>query len=93
MTATITAGDRKIKVGPTKLLINNEWVDATSHRTFESIDPATGDVVAHIAEADEADVDKAVKAARKAFEGPWSRLSAAEQKADASLTTSASSLA
>src|SRR5689334_14080398 len=79
MSATMTAGDRKIKIGPTKLLINNEWVDAASHRTFESIDPTSGDVIAHIAESDEADVNKAVIAARRAFEGPWSKLSATQR--------------
>jgi len=54
--------------GPTKLLINNEWVDAVSGKTFETVNPATGEVIAHVAEADKADVDKAVAAAKKAWQ-------------------------
>ena len=57
---------------PKRLLIGGEWVDAASGKTFPSIDPATGDTIAEVAEADAADVDRAVKAAREAFEkGPW----------------------
>ena len=51
----------------TKILINNKWVDSVSGKTFETINPATGEVIASVAEADAADVDLAVKAARKAF--------------------------
>jgi acyl-CoA reductase-like NAD-dependent aldehyde dehydrogenase len=59
------------------LFIDNEFVDARSGKTFESINPATEQVVTLAAEADKADVDEAVKAARTAFEdGPWSRTSA-----------------
>jgi aldehyde dehydrogenase (NAD+) len=54
--------------GQTKLLINNEWVDAVSGKTFPTINPADGTVITHVAEADKADVDKAVKAARVAFQ-------------------------
>jgi aldehyde dehydrogenase (NAD+) len=54
--------------GPTKLLINNEWVDAVSGKTFPAYNPSTGEVIAHVAEADKADVDKAVVAARRAFQ-------------------------
>jgi aldehyde dehydrogenase (NAD+) len=64
--------------GPTKLLINNEWVDSVSGKTFHTINPATGDVIAHVAEADKADVDKAVKAARKAFQ-TWRNVNPAER--------------
>jgi aldehyde dehydrogenase (NAD+) len=56
---------------PKKLLINGEWVDALSGKTFETINPATGEVLAHVAEADAADVDRAVKAARAAFGHRW----------------------
>ncbi len=77
-TATMPVSDRKIKIGATKLLINNEWVGAESGRTFESIDPTNGEVICHVAEADEADVHKAVKAARAAFEpgSKWRKMSA-----------------
>jgi len=54
--------------GPTGLFINNEFVDAVDGRTFETINPVTEKVLANVARADKADVDKAVAAARKAFE-------------------------
>ncbi|HTU44764.1 MAG TPA: aldehyde dehydrogenase family protein [Bryobacteraceae bacterium] len=65
----------------TKILIGNRWVDSVSGKTFETINPATGEVLANVAEADAADVDLAVKAARKAFhtKAPWRRMSAAER--------------
>src|SRR5260370_13182656 len=57
------------------LLIGNEWVPARSGKTFETINPATGKVLATVAERDAADVDEAVRVARSAFEeGPWSRM-------------------
>jgi len=63
-----------------KLLIDGDWKDAVSGRTFATINPADESVVAHVAEADAADVDVAVAAARRAYEeGPWSRMSAAER--------------
>ncbi len=65
----------------TKILIDNKWVDSISGKTFETINPATGDVIASVAEADAPDVDLAVKAARKAFhaKAPWRRMSASER--------------
>jgi aldehyde dehydrogenase (NAD+) len=78
--ATTTIAPQDVKIGPTKLLINNEWVDAESGKTFESINPATGEAICSLAEGDEADVNKAVKAARKAVEsGPWHDISAAQR--------------
>jgi phenylacetaldehyde dehydrogenase len=63
-----------------KLLINGELVDAVSGKSFPVYDPSTGQVMAHVAEADAVDVDKAVKAARKAFdEGPWPRMTPSER--------------
>lgn len=65
---------------PRKMLINNNWVDAVSGKTFPTYDPSTGEVLAQIAEGDRADIDLAVKAARKAFdEGPWRKMSASER--------------
>src|SRR5579864_3405093 len=62
---------------PRKMLINGQWVNAASGKTFPSYNPATGEVLAQIAEGDRADIDLAVKAARSAFEqGPWSRITA-----------------
>ncbi|HEX3683516.1 MAG TPA: aldehyde dehydrogenase family protein [Bryobacteraceae bacterium] len=65
----------------TKILIGNRWVDSVSGKTFETINPATGEVLAKVAEADAADVDLAVKAARKAFhaKAAWRRMSASER--------------
>src|SRR5258708_22982303 len=62
------------------LLIDGNWVNAASGKTFPVYDPSTGNVLALVAEAASADVDKAVKAARKAFdEGPWPRMSPSER--------------
>ena len=61
---------------PRKLLIDGKWVPAESGKTFPVTNPATGEVIARVAEGDKADVDKAVKAARRAFEsGPWPSMS------------------
>ncbi len=65
---------------PRKMLIDGKWVDAISGKTFPTYNPATGEVLAQVAEGDKADIDAAVKAARKAFDsGPWSRLTASER--------------
>jgi len=62
--------------GPKRLLIGGQWVNAASGKTFEVHNPATEQLLCHVAEADSADVDSAVMAARKAFEAPsWSALS------------------
>lgn len=69
-----------ISVDYTKLLINGEFMDAVSGKTFTTLDPRTGDVIAHVAEGDAEDVDRAVSAARKAFdEGPWPKMTAYER--------------
>lgn len=63
-----------------KMLVGGEWVEARSGATFESVNPYTGKVWATAPEADEADVDRAVRAAREAFEeGPWGRMTATER--------------
>ena len=57
---------------PKKLLIDGKWVPAASGKTFEVKNPATGATIARAAEGDKADIDAAVRAARRAFEsGPW----------------------
>jgi aldehyde dehydrogenase (NAD+) len=74
------ATDSRVAVSATKLLINNRWVPSESGKTFATINPATGEEICQIAEADAADVDKAVHAARRAFEhGPWRKLPASER--------------
>jgi acyl-CoA reductase-like NAD-dependent aldehyde dehydrogenase len=60
-----------LKGSPKKLLIDGKWVAAKSGKTFETVNPANEEVLALIAEGDKADVDEAVKAARKALEGKW----------------------
>jgi phenylacetaldehyde dehydrogenase len=63
-----------------RMLIGGKFVNAASGKTFPVYDPATGEVIAHVPEADAADVDAAVHAARKAFdEGPWPRMTASQR--------------
>lgn len=67
----------EIKIEPKKLFIGGKWQDAASGKVFPTINPATEEVITEVAEADERDVDLAVRAARAAFEdGPWSAMSA-----------------
>jgi aldehyde dehydrogenase (NAD+) len=67
-------------ISATKLLINNRWIPSESGKTFATINPSTGQEICQIAEADAADVEKAVKAARAAFEhGPWRKTLASER--------------
>ncbi|KAK2999624.1 hypothetical protein RJ639_023258 [Escallonia herrerae] len=69
-----------VQVNYTKLLINGQFVDAASGKTFPTLDPRTGEVIAHVAEADSEDINRAVSAARKAFdEGPWPKMTAYER--------------
>src|SRR5919198_5827263 len=62
-----------------QLFIDGQWVDAESGKTFETPNPATGATLAEVAEGDKADIDKAVAAARRAFEGKWSKMSARDR--------------
>ena len=62
-----------------KLLINNEWRDASGGKTMEVVNPATEEVIATVASADKSDVDEAVQAARAALNGPWGKMSARER--------------
>ena len=64
---------------PHQLLIDGKRVPSSSGRTFKSFNPATEQVIATIAEGNEADVDRAVAAARRAFEGPWRTMRPAER--------------
>jgi hypothetical protein len=61
---------------PRKMLIDGKWVEAASGKAFETYNPATGEVLARVAEGDREDIDRAVKAARRAFEsGPRPEMS------------------
>jgi acyl-CoA reductase-like NAD-dependent aldehyde dehydrogenase len=78
--ATIIPKVSEFVKSPKLLLIGGKWVPARSGKTFETINPATEDVLAHVAEADQADVDEAVKAARRALEeSTWPTLRPAER--------------
>ncbi len=68
------------KVSTQKMLIGGQWVESKSGKTFPTVNPSTGETICQVAEGDKADIDLAVKAARKAFEqGPWPRMSARER--------------
>jgi aldehyde dehydrogenase (NAD+) len=63
-----------------QLLIGGKWVNAVSGKTFPTVNPATEEVICHVAEGDAADIDLAVKAARKAFEsGAWTKANASDR--------------
>jgi len=78
-----TAAPRRVArptIRQTQLFIDGHWRPARSGRTFATVDPATEEVIAQVAEGDAADVDDAVRAARRAFDdGPWPRLDARER--------------
>ena len=66
--------------GTKKMLIGGKWTDAASGKAFPTYNPATGEVLAQVAEGDREDINRAVAAARAAFDhGPWSRLSSSER--------------
>src|ERR1035438_7046571 len=77
--ATAVAVESPVRVTATKLLINNQWVNSASGKTFPTINPSTGEEICQISEADAPDVDRAVKAARAAFNGPWRKMAAAQR--------------
>jgi aldehyde dehydrogenase (NAD+) len=80
MAATLTKRPAAPAVRETRLFINNQWVDPVEGKTFDTYNPATGQVIAKVAAAGAADVDRAVKAARKALESnPWKSMDAAER--------------
>ncbi|MGD9571323.1 MAG: aldehyde dehydrogenase family protein [Thermoleophilia bacterium] len=70
---------RRLPTGTRELLIDGRWREAASGRTFETVDPATGEVLAEVAEGGAADVDLAVQAARRALDGPWGRMTPSER--------------
>jgi acyl-CoA reductase-like NAD-dependent aldehyde dehydrogenase len=72
---------QKAQVKPGKLFIGGEFVDSASGKVFNTINPATGQILTSIAEADATDVDRAVKAARAAFEegSPWRKMNSVDR--------------
>jgi phenylacetaldehyde dehydrogenase len=80
MTATVDQSVEQFTTTPRQLFINGQWIDAASGKTFETPNPATGATLANVAEGDAEDIDRAVQAARKAFdEGPWGRMTPSER--------------
>src|SRR3954470_20155842 len=63
-----------------KMLIDGRWEDAASGKRFDSHNPATGELLATVAEGDAEDINRAVLAARRAFEGPWSKVKPFERQ-------------
>src|ERR1700690_1500497 len=80
MTMTLDRSVEEFIAVPRQLFINGQWSDAASGKTFETPNPATGETLARIAEGGAEDIDRAVRAARRAFEeGPWSRMTPSER--------------
>src|SRR5215475_11494323 len=69
-----------LKGGIKRMLIDGKWVEAASGKTFESRNPATGQLLATVVEGDAADINLAVAAARRAFNGPWSKVKPYERQ-------------
>jgi phenylacetaldehyde dehydrogenase len=80
MTVTVDRTVEEFTATPRKLFINGQWVDAASGKSFETPNPATGQPLASIAEGDSEDIDRAVRAARTAFDdGPWGHITPSER--------------
>ncbi len=78
--ATTTETIKQPKIRQTECFIGGKWQPAKSGKTFETVNPATEQVIANVAEGDAADVDQAVAAARDALErGPWSKMDARDR--------------
>jgi phenylacetaldehyde dehydrogenase len=80
MTVTVDRSVEEFTATPRKLFIDGQWVDAASGQTFDTPNPATGETLAAVAEGDAEDINRAVGAARKAFDdGPWSRMTPSDR--------------
>jgi phenylacetaldehyde dehydrogenase len=80
MTVTVDRSVEEFTATARKLFINGQWVDAASGQTFDTPNPATGETLAAVAEGDAEDINRAVSAARNAFDnGPWGRLTPSER--------------
>ena len=76
--ATLSDAARSfVDSGPHKLLIGADWVEAADGRTFETVDPSTGEAICEVAQAGAEDVERAAQAARAALDGPWAKMPAA----------------
>ena len=80
MTVTVDRSVEEFTTAPRKLFIGGQWTEAASGKTFETPNPATGETLANVAEGDAEDINRAVGAAREAFEnGPWSRMTPSDR--------------
>jgi phenylacetaldehyde dehydrogenase len=80
MTVTLDRDVEAFIGSPRQLFINGQWCDAASGKTFETPNPATGETLARVAEGSTEDIDRAVRAARRAFEeGPWGKMTPSER--------------
>jgi phenylacetaldehyde dehydrogenase len=77
--APIGEATRRFTSEPRQLLIDGEWVDAADGSSFETIDPGTGEVLTTVADGKAEDIDRAVRAARRALDGPWSKMTPSER--------------
>jgi aldehyde dehydrogenase (NAD+) len=66
---------------PKRMFIGGKWLEAASGKTFPTHNPATGEILAQVAEGDSEDIDRAVAAAREAFNGPWSKFKPGQRQA------------
>ncbi len=80
MTVTLERNVEEFLSTPRQLFIDGQWADSASGRTFETPNPATGETLARVAEGEAEDIDRAVRAARRAFEeGPWGRMTTSDR--------------
>jgi phenylacetaldehyde dehydrogenase len=79
MTVTLDQNVETFLGTPRQMFINGEWTDSASGKTFDTPNPATGETLARVAEGDAEDIDRAVRAARSAFDGEWSRLTPSDR--------------
>ena len=80
MATAVEPKTRKPQIRETQCFIGGKWQPAKSGKTFDTINPATEEVIAKVAEGDAADIDLAVKAAREAIEnGPWGKMDARDR--------------
>jgi phenylacetaldehyde dehydrogenase len=77
--APIAEATRRFTSEPRQLLIDGEWVDAADGSSFDTIDPGTGEVLTTVAHGKAEDIDRAVRAARRALDGTWSKMTPSER--------------
>jgi phenylacetaldehyde dehydrogenase len=75
----VAEATRRFTSQPRQLLIGGEWVDAADGESFETLDPGTGEVLTTVAHGKAEDIDRAVRAARRALNGPWSTMTPSER--------------